>query len=139
MKMTEAFVPSILLGEVYFPYLGTQGTIGDAVATVADEGFYRSVETLDIRDPSERRRINQIVQSNDLILMQWLTLLAVSSGLDLSTLDESLRKHSVAVLIEQMKLAAECSARAIAVASGRAPICAVRPPRHSPIVSVNWP
>jgi len=121
VRITEALLPSILLSEVYFPCLGTPGVIGDAVAAVADEGFYRSVEIADIGDPSERRRISQIVQSNDLTLTQWLTLRAASSGLDLSALDKSLRKHSVTVLIEQMKLAAECSAQAVAVASGPDP------------------
>ena len=121
MKMTEAFVPSILLSEVYFPYLGTRGLLADAVAQAADEGFYRSVEITDIPDPSERRRIGQIVRANDIALTHWLTPLLASSRLDLSALDQSLRRHSVALLTQQMDPAAECGARAIAVASGPDP------------------
>ena len=52
MKMTETFIPSTLLGQVYFPYRRNESIMADAVARVADEGFYGSVEIIDIQEPS---------------------------------------------------------------------------------------
>ncbi len=121
MKMTEAFVPSMILSEAYYPYLGTTGVIADAITQIIDEGFYGGVEIPCISDPPERSRIGHVIQENDIILMQWLTLWLATSELSLSSLDESLRRCTVQQIKEHMEFAAECGAQTIGVASGPDP------------------
>ncbi len=121
MKMTDTFVPSIILSEAYYPYLGTTGLIADAITQIVDEGFYGGVEIPRISDPPERSRISHVIQENDLILLQWLTLWLSTTEFSLSSLDESLRRRTVQQIKEQMEFAAECSVQTIGVASGTDP------------------
>ncbi len=126
MKMTDAFKPSILLDETHFAYRTAKGVFADAVARVADEGFYRGVSIFEVSDASDRRRIGKIVQSHELTLTQWMSMVLATENLNLSSLDETVRSKSVARIKDYMEQGVECGASDIAVLSGPDPGPAIR-------------
>ncbi|MFQ5500638.1 MAG: TIM barrel protein, partial [Candidatus Zixiibacteriota bacterium] len=121
MEMTEMLTPSILLSETHFPLLGIRGILADAIARIADERFFGCIELTTIADGNERRRIGQIVRENGLILNLWMSLVLAEEGLNLSALDESLRKRSVRRVADHIPQSTECGATALAVLSGPDP------------------
>lgn len=126
MDMHEVFLPAILLNEMLFPYLGEKDIFANSVERAAEGGFYRSIEITEIRDAAERRRIGQIVATHGLMLTCWMTLLQTAQNLNLASVDAKLRKHSVAVLKEEMGPAAECGAQNWALLGGPDPGPALR-------------
>lgn len=126
MKMTDAFKPGILLSETHFAYRTDKGVIANAVARVADEGFYKGIEIADVSDAADRRRIRDIIQSYDLTLTQWMSTVLVTENLNLSSLDETVRLKSVTRIKDYIKQGAECGVGNIAVLSGPDPGPAMR-------------
>lgn len=126
MKMAEAFKPSILLSETHFHSRTAKGVTADAVARVADEGFYQGVGIAEIAHPADRRRIGDIVRSYNLTLTQWLSMALATENLNLSSLDETERSESVARIKDYIGQAQECAAGNIGVCSGPDPVRAFR-------------
>ncbi len=120
-EMKTSIIPSVLLSETHFAYCRRKDCIGDAVARVADDGFYGGVEIADIPDASERERIGSVVQAYGLRLIQWMSMVLVTENLNLSSLDESLRKQTVARMKGLTDQAAQCTASGFAVLSGPDP------------------
>jgi sugar phosphate isomerase/epimerase len=118
--------PSILLSETHFHFYGVKSVLADALERVADEGFYRGIEMADISDPAERKRIGKIIEENGLALTQWMSMVLITEKLNLSSLDEDLRRKSVARMIDWMPLCAECGTTSFAVLSGPDPGPALR-------------
>ena len=121
MRMTDAITPSILLSETHFPCRYDQGVVPDAVARVADEGFFRSIEISDVPDARDRKRIGQVVRDYGLAATQWMSNTLVHEGLNLSSIDEVVRKKSVARMIEMVEPAIECAVTTLAVLPGPDP------------------
>ncbi len=126
MKIGEAFRPGIVLSETYFAYLRVRSVIADAIVKVVDEDFYECVGIADVNDDSDRKRIGDVVRSYGPVLTQWMTGVLVTEHLNLSSLDETLRKRSVTRIKEHFGPAAECGACKIAVLSGPDPGPALR-------------
>ncbi|OFX18196.1 MAG: hypothetical protein A2Z18_01200 [Armatimonadetes bacterium RBG_16_58_9] len=120
-EMRHVFTPGILLGETHYAFRTARGVIADAVARVADEGFYGGVEISDVSDVADRKRIENTVQAHGLRLTQWMTTLLITEKLNLSSLDEDLRCRSVARMKQQMNFTAECGAHSFALFSGPDP------------------
>ena len=121
MKMSDAFRPSILMSETHNPCMYDRGVIADAIARVIDDGFYRSVEIADVPDVADRRRIREIIRQSDVALTQWMSMTLVTEGLNLSSLDEDLRKRSVERMIDMIGPALECGTVRMSVLSGSDP------------------
>ena len=121
MKMTDLFKPSILLSETHFLYRNVGGALAGAVERIADEGFFRGIEIPDIKDHTDRQRIGQIVHNSKLTLTMWMSTVLMTKELNLSSLDETIRKKSVAWLKKYMDAAAECGVSRFAVLSGPDP------------------
>jgi len=121
MTIHEAFQPSLLLSETHFPYLADGEGLADAAARAADEGFYRRFEMVTIGDLNAQKRIGEVVRSHGLSLTQWFTLVIASEGLNLSSLDETLRAKSIRRLAECLEQASECGAMGVGVPSGPDP------------------
>jgi len=119
--MTEAFKPSILMSETHNPYMYDKGVIADAIARVADEGFYRSIEIADVPDAGDRKRIGDTIRKSDIALTQWMSMTLAREGLSLSSAEEAARRKSVARMKEMIGPALECGVEALAVLSGPDP------------------
>lgn len=120
MKMTDAFLPHLQLCESHNHFYGQEGVTLDAVSRVAEEGFFRGVGLFDIPDKSSRKQIGQIVQSNNLVVTWWTGYLFWTSdeALDPSSLDENLRKKTVAAIKEILEPLAELGTNYLGLVSG---------------------
>ena len=98
MKMVDAFLPSIILNETHLSFYRQKSVISEAVSRIANDGFYKKVELPDIPDAAERKQILDIVTANNIAVTQWMSMVLVyadKQGLNLSSVDETLRKLNV--------------------------------------------
>jgi hydroxypyruvate isomerase len=126
MEMTDAFLPGLMMAESHFAYYGQKGVIADAVSRIAAEGFFKNVEIADIPDKNDRKQIANSVHEGQLRVTQWMTMILVNEGLNLSSTNETLRRKSAARIKEQLGPAVECGASYISVLSGPDPGSAMR-------------
>lgn len=124
--MEKSFIPSLLIPEIYFHFKDNEGFTSKIIQEKALEGFYRSFEIGDIEDKVERKNILQSKEENTLTITQWLTFLIDKQNLDVSTINQEWRKHSVQKMKESLYLAAECGASNIAFVTGKDPGEALR-------------
>ncbi len=120
-EMTDFFLPGVMLSETHFHVLKVRGAIADAVARVAEEGFYLGAEIPDISDPVDRKRIGDTVRTGGIRLTQWMSRVLACENLNLSSEEQDLRRRSVARVKEHIVPAAECGASGFAVLSGPDP------------------
>lgn len=118
-KLGNYVSPGVLLGETHFHCRGKEGILVDAVARIAAEGFYRVIEIPDIPEKHDRKRLGELVRGNGLGLTYWLSFVLNAEGLDLSSVDEEHRVHSVRRLQEHFGAAQECGATRFAILSGK--------------------
>ena len=118
MNLKNAFRPSLLLSQTHFQNKFKKGIIASAVERITDEKFYQAVEIDIIYDRSDRKRIEKVVRSHNLILIQWLTTILLNENLNLSAMNESVRRKSVLRSISFFDKACECGVKNIAVLSG---------------------
>jgi hydroxypyruvate isomerase len=119
--MSIRFIPSLLIPEVYFPMKNKKGFTADLVEKLAEEGFYHSFEIGDGYDKTERKRMLDVKENNNVIITQWLTFLIDKNNLDVSSIDLKLRLESVKQIKESLYLAAECGATNVAFVTGQDP------------------
>lgn len=116
--MSLTVTPTILLSELYFPYLQQEGEFARIVEKVAEENFYRAIELGSIHSQSERARIKSIVETADLVLTQWLTDRITDEELDLSSSNQQIRKEAVKRIVDLLHLPLEVGAKNVALISG---------------------
>lgn len=126
MKMSDAFKPSILVSETHNAHVHERDVIADAVARVAAEGFYLSIEIADVPGAGDRKRIGDTIRESGIALTQWMSMTLAEGRLNLSSVDEALRRKSVARMKEMIGPALECGTRTLAVLSGPDPGPALR-------------
>ncbi|WP_194165711.1 sugar phosphate isomerase/epimerase [Oceanobacillus sp. CFH 90083] len=119
--MTNRFVPSLLIPEIFFPVKDKAGFTADIINQLSEEGFYRSFEIGDVSQSSERKQILSLAKANNYEITQWLTFIIDKNGLDVSSLDSKLRRETVKQLKESLYGAAECGASNIAFVTGEDP------------------
>src|SRR5699024_5509010 len=124
--MNKHFIPSLLIPEIYFHFKDNESFTSKIIKEQVAEGFYQSFEIGDINDKAERKSILQSKEENALTITQWLTFLIDKQNLDVSTIDQEWRKHSVQKMKESLYLAAECGASNIAFVTGKDPGEALR-------------
>jgi hydroxypyruvate isomerase len=120
-EMTNYFTPSILLSEILFYHRKVKGAIAAAVDRVAGEGFYLGIEIADVADPEDRKNIGRIVHGRSIRLTYWTSMILNDEKLNLSALDENLRKKTALRIKQELPAAAECGATGFAVLSGPDP------------------
>lgn len=121
MSILQNFVPSCLFPEVYAPWAPRTGFVTKQLRQIAEEGFYRSVEISRLRDAADRADMRAICAEHDFYVTAWLTEIVDEYKLDLTSIDETLRRHSVEVIKQHLAQAIECGARTIAFVGGRDP------------------
>ncbi|WP_179134584.1 sugar phosphate isomerase/epimerase family protein [Oceanobacillus timonensis] len=119
--MTNRFIPSLLIPEIFFPVKDKAGFTADIMKQLSEEGFYRAFEIGDVSQVAERKQIADLATENQYEITQWLTFLIDKNGLDVSSTDSKLRKESVKQLTESIYGAAECGASNIAFVTGADP------------------
>ena len=129
MKITDAFLPSVILNETHIEFYKQKDVIAEAISRVAEEGFYKKVEIADISDKSERKRICDVVRSNNIAVTQWMSMVllyADKQGLNLSSTDEALRKKTVSIIEDYLEPAVECGVSYFGLLGGADPGPALR-------------
>jgi len=121
MNLKNAFRPSLLLSQTHFQNRFKEGIIASAVERIADENFYKTIEIDIIYDYRDRKRIRNVVHSHNIVATQWLTTILLNENLNLSAVDESVRRKSVLRLTSFFDKACECGVKNIAVLSGADP------------------
>ena len=126
MTTTPGLVPSCLIPEVYAPWKDQPGFVADQVQAIADAGFYRAVELSPVARREDRERIRRICADHGLDVATWLTSVLEQQGLDLCSVDETLRQRSVEATKQLLPAAIECGAKTIALVGGPDPGPALR-------------
>src|SRR5699024_7305696 len=88
---------------------------------MVEEDFYKSIELGDGFEKTERKRILELTDKNDMVVTQWLTFLIEENNLDVSSLDSKLRSETVNRIKDSLYAAAEIGAKNIAFVTGDDP------------------
>lgn len=115
------FIPSLLVPEIFHPIKREKNITAEVLETIAEANFYKSVELGDGFDAAERERIREVTSKNGISVTQWLTFLIEENNLDVSSIDENLRKKTVQEIIKSLPFAAEIGAENIALVTGDDP------------------
>lgn len=120
--MTDKFIPSLLLPEVFHPVKRETNLAAEVIESMVEqEEFYKSVELGDGFEAPERKRILELTEKNGIDVTQWLTFLIEENNLDVSSLDTKLRLETVKKVKDSLYLAAEIGAKNIALVTGDDP------------------
>ncbi|WP_084055458.1 sugar phosphate isomerase/epimerase family protein [Carnimonas nigrificans] len=113
--------PSLLMNEVYFPWVETPGFVVDVLERLSEDEFYKAWEVGTQFSAHDRARLRQLVEQSRRPLTQWLTPMLEGQNLWLSSLDSSERQQAVQRVREHLPLAAETGVSTLAVVSGSDP------------------
>lgn len=119
--MSQKFIPSLLIPEVYHPYKRDKNFAANTLEEIVEFDFYRAVELGDGFDKEERKRILEITKKNNIDVIQWFTFLIQENNLDVSSLDSKLRLETVKQIKDNLYYAAEIGAHSIAFVTGDDP------------------
>jgi sugar phosphate isomerase/epimerase len=126
MKSKQTLHPSLLIGEMFFPIIHDEQNISKIIRRAGEIGFYEGVETGMILSSQAARDIRTACEDKSLRLTQWATLTINKENLNLSSVDNEIRRKSLERVKELVHLSAECGAKTFAVTSGRDPGAAYR-------------
>lgn len=126
MPLPSFILPSLLVPEVYAPWKAEPGFVPAQIEAAAEEGFFRSVEISPIAHQQDRTSVRRLVNEHKMYLSCWLTEVLDAERLDLTTIDESLRQHSVESIKRHLSAAAETGAQTVAFIGGSDPGPALR-------------
>lgn len=119
--MSTEFIPSLLIPEVFHPLKREKNFTAEVIESIADDGFYKSIEVGDGFEKAERKRIRELTEKMDIDVTQWLTFLIEENNLDVSSLDSKHRLESVNRIKDSMSLSAEIGAKNVAIVTGDDP------------------
>ncbi|MCW5720061.1 MAG: sugar phosphate isomerase/epimerase [Devosia sp.] len=121
MPLPSFILPSLLVPEVYGPWKAQKGFVPAQIEAAIKDGFYRSIEISPVYDADDRAAVRRLTSENDLYLSCWLTEVLDVEKLDLTSLDEPLRAHSVEAIKQRLPAAVETGARTVAFIGGADP------------------
>lgn len=121
MSTQHKLLPSCLIPEVYSPWQTQPGFVARQIERIAKEGFYRSIEISRVLEATDRAAIRSICAEHGLYVSMWLTAMLEANGLDLTSVDESLRQRSAEAIKQALPEAAACGARTISLVGGSDP------------------
>jgi|SRR5690625_324927 len=119
--MSVKFIPSLLIPEVFYPLKREKDFTADIIERMVEEDFYKSIELGDGFEKTERKRILELTERNDMVVTQWLTFLIEENNLDVSSLDSKLRSETATRIKDSLYAAAEIGAKNIAFVTGDDP------------------
>lgn len=119
--MSVKFIPSLLIPEVFHPLKREKDFAADVIERIVEEDFYKSIELGDGFEKTERKRILELTERNNLEVTQWLTFLIEENKLDVSSIDSKLRLETVNRIKDSLYSSAEIGAKSIALVTGDNP------------------
>src|SRR5699024_12275100 len=105
----------------FYPIKREKDFTADIIERMVEENFYKSIELGDGFEKTERKRILELSEKNDMVVTQWLTFLIEENNLDVSSLDSKLRSKTVNRIKDSLYAAAEIGAKNIALVTGDDP------------------
>jgi len=121
MNVDKLLIPGLILCETHFAYRKEKGVVAEAVAQVAEEGFFGGIAIAEVDNGEDRKRIRKTVESHGIALTQWTSMVLGDENLDLCSTDSHLRTRSVARITERISQAAECGVSNIGILCGPDP------------------
>jgi len=119
--MTTEFLPSFLMSEIYFCSKHRPGFLPERLRAAIEDGFFQCAEIGMPASDKDACSIGAMVRDSKIGLIQWMTEYIDLYELDISTLDEPRRLHSVEQIKSQLPAAVRCGASSIAVICGADP------------------
>lgn len=126
MKLKERLTPALLVSESFFPLLGDEVRLLDAVERAVDSGFYTRLEISAMKTRQGRQRLREIARRYGLQITQWITNDLNELQLNPSAVESPLRDKTIAKMRELAEVAADSGADRMAFISGRDPGAAMR-------------
>ena len=121
MELADWLSPGIMLSQVWPKSGEKEGETLRALEKVLRFGFFERVQTVGIPYPAERRGIADYVKREGKPLTYTLARVLNDNDLNLSGLDDALRRKSVAKVAEYLDNACEAGASTVALISGPVP------------------
>ena len=101
--------------------MGGSGPIVESVQAIADDPFFGAIEVGQMPEASTRRQVRDILKAKNFQVGFGCQPIELANKLDINSLDESVRKSSVARIIEGIDMAVDIGATRCAVLSGPDP------------------
>ncbi len=117
MKLKEVIHPSILISEMFYPYVGDSRKLCDIIGKIAGLNYYRGIEIGLVDGEENRNLVRRQVDDNQWQLTMWITQDLLKRGLNPSTLDKAVHQKTVSRLKELVEIAGECGASNLAMIS----------------------
>jgi len=117
--LLDCFRPSVIVSQACAGQPAPWRHYAEAIGRVAEAGFFSGAEIEEIPEPAVRREV--AAAGKDLDLTVWLVPWLQKKGLSLCDVDGRDRDIAVGAVLEQLDLAADCSASSIGLWSGPDP------------------
>lgn len=121
MRLKEKLTPALLASESFYPLLGDERLLLDAVEREVADGFYTRLEISAMKTAQGRRRLREIQAGCGLQLTQWITNDLGELALNPSATDPELRRRTVEQMLKLAEAATESGADRMAFISGKDP------------------
>ncbi len=121
MKLNEKLTPALLVSESFYPLLGDEARLMDAIERVVESGFYTRLEISAMKTREGQRRLRRIAQQNNLKITQWITNDLNEHQLNPSSVDADLRRRTIDKMEELVEVAADSGADRVAFISCKDP------------------
>ncbi|MHC4644474.1 MAG: sugar phosphate isomerase/epimerase family protein [Planctomycetota bacterium] len=120
MNLKDIARPGLMISNIEPESRKVQGRTLEVIEQAIDLNFFEAYQTVEVPYPAERRRIAQHAATKNLSLTYCLARVLNDNKLDLSALDEPLRKKSVEKLIPHLDHAAQQGCDTVQLISGPA-------------------
>ncbi|MCD7736028.1 MAG: sugar phosphate isomerase/epimerase [Lachnospiraceae bacterium] len=121
MKLEQAFYPSLLVSESFYPLLGREQELYQAVERMISDGYYQRIECGSLKTPEIRKKFIRLMESGGVGFTQWITNDINEKKLNPSTLDGQIREKTIREISALVDTAAESGADRVAMVSGPDP------------------
>jgi sugar phosphate isomerase/epimerase len=117
MKIKEVIHPSILISEMFYPYVGDSRKLCDIVKKIAGFDYYRGIEIGLVNGHENMEFVRRMVEGNRWQLTMWITQDLLEQGLNPSSIDKEVHQKTILRLKELVQMAGECGASNLAMIS----------------------
>ena len=118
MELTDVVRPGLMISNTEPESRKVQGRTLEVLEQAMELDFFGAYQTVEVPYPDERQRIAQAAKARNLSMTYCLTRVLNDNKLDLSALDEQLRRRSVQELIPHFDNAVQQASNAVHIISG---------------------
>jgi len=120
MKLTDVATPGLMISNVQPESRKVEGRTLEVLEQAMQLDFFEAYQTVEVPYPAERLNIAKHAKAGNLTMTYCLARVLNENRLDLSTLDEDLRKKSIRMLLPHFEDALQQGCNAVQVISGPA-------------------